>query len=112
MGFECFFTVLFSVEFLLRLSVASSTGDRTTCEFLRMPMNICDVCAVMPFYIELAVKTDSKEFRLLRVVRLMRLSRVMRMARLAKKSQMFASIAVILTVIWGIYMKTGLSDDA
>jgi SulP family sulfate permease len=109
-GFEAFFTMVFTIELLLRFAVADALGTQTHCGFWKMPMNICDSVAILPFYIDQMFSSDNAEFRLLRVIRLARLARVVRLARLAKRSATFAPIAVILVVIWGIYMKNGLTE--
>jgi len=104
-SFELFFTAIFTVEFITRLCVADALGTMTIKGFLKKPMNIVDFIAILPFYIDQAINVDSEEFRLLRIVRLMRLSRLVRLGRLARKSATFAPIAMVLVVIWGIYMK-------
>jgi hypothetical protein len=107
-SFELFFTVLFTGEYLLKLWSCTATKPRM--RFLKEPMNICDIVAVMPFYIDQIIDADKEEFRLFRIFRLLRLSRLVRLGRLAKKSSTFAPIAMILVVIWGIYMKNGLKE--
>ena len=49
---DLFFTVLFSTEYVLRLWVCDIGGD-TRFTFMARPLNICDLIAVLPFYIEL-----------------------------------------------------------
>jgi len=105
-GFELFFTVVFVSEYFLRLFVASALGKQTECDFLKQPTNICDILAIVPFFIEQIVDTNSAHFRLLRVIRLIRLSRMARVAKLSRKSSLFGPVAAVLTVIWGIYLKT------
>jgi hypothetical protein len=107
-SFELFFTALFTLEYLLKLWSCSVAKSRM--RFLKEPMNICDIVAVMPFYIDQIIDADKEEFRLFRIFRLLRLSRLVRLGRLAKKSATFAPIAMILVVIWGIYMKNGLKE--
>jgi CRP-like cAMP-binding protein len=107
-GCELFFTVLFTSEYLLKLW--SCTAAKPRLRFLKEPMNICDIVAVMPFYIDQLIDADKEEFRLFRIFRLLRLSRLARLGRLAKKSATFAPIAMILVVIWGIYMQNGLKE--
>jgi hypothetical protein len=107
-SFELFFTALFTVEYLLKLWSCTATKPRM--RFLKEPMNICDIVAVLPFYIDQLIDADKEEFRLFRIFRLLRLSRLVRLGRLAKKSATFAPIAMILVVIWGIYMQNGLKE--
>jgi len=110
-GFELVLTVIFTVEYLFRISVANAMGTQTTFHFVISPTNICDVLAIIPFYIEVAAGMDAEEFRLLRVVRLLRLTRIAQLARYARRSTLLPPIAMVLLVIWGIYMKAGLSDS-
>mmetsp|Transcript_63587 Transcript_63587/g.176865 ORF Transcript_63587/g.176865 Transcript_63587/m.176865 type:complete len:1420 (-) Transcript_63587:166-4425(-) len=112
---EVFFTVIFTAEYLLRFAVCDAVGSMTRKTFVFVPANICDILAILPTYIDWFMKIvnptaqlDSKEMRLLRIVRLLRLSRMARVARLARKSQLAAPVAMVLVVIWGIYMKNGL----
>jgi len=109
-GFEVFFTALFTVEFLVTFAVCDGLGTMTHAQFLKDPMRICDIVAVLPFYVDQTIDTDQEEFRLFRIARLMRLSRIVRLGRLSSKSATFAPIAMILVVIWGIYMKNGLKE--
>jgi len=110
LAFEAFFTAIFTIEYIVTLAVCDGLGTQTKIQFVKEPMRICDLVAVLPFYIDLAVDADQEEFRLFRIARLMRLSRLMRLGRLAKKSASFAPVAMILVVIWGIYMKNGLKE--
>jgi len=109
LGFEVFFTVIFTIEYLLNFAVCNAFGTQRHREFLRDPMRICDVVAVLPFYIDQTIDMDNPEFRLFRVARLLRLSRLVRLGRLSKENPTLPPIAMILVVIWGIYMKNGLS---
>lgn len=116
---ETTFTAIFTLEYLLRLSVADALGDQTWLDFVKAPMNICDITAVMPFYVDLLLgtvqpkqdgekKKSQDHFRLFRLIRLMRLARLVRLGRLAKKSAHLAPVAVIMVLIWGIFMKHGV----
>jgi len=110
---EAVFTAVFTIEYLLRLSVANAMGTQTTLAWATTPSNICDLCAVMPLYIELLLRLiigvdddGSSSWRLLRIVRLLRLTRISRIARLTKKHPLFGPVAMVLMVIWFIYLKT------
>jgi len=105
-GLEVFFTAVFTLEYVLRLSVCNALGTQTIFRFLIQPSNICDVVAILPFYIELLVSSDGEGFRLLRIVRLLRLTRITRIARLAKRNPLFGPIAMVMVVIWFIYLTT------
>lgn len=109
---EAFFSTIFTVEFLVRM-VAAGAVDQSLKDFLLTPSNVCDSLAILPFYLELAVRiffngqsADADEFRLLRVARLMRLARVLRVAKLSRRVALFGPIAMVMFVIWGIYIKT------
>mmetsp|Transcript_22403 Transcript_22403/g.36881 ORF Transcript_22403/g.36881 Transcript_22403/m.36881 type:complete len:119 (-) Transcript_22403:237-593(-) len=116
---EAVLTGVFTVEYILRVSVANSMGTQTTFRYIISPGNICDFAAILPFYIELAMDQVAQAFRLgkvvrgarvMRLIRLLRLARVARLSRLARRTEVFAPIAMCLLVIWGTYMKNGLSD--
>jgi len=112
---ESIFTIIFCCEFGLRYSVCDALGMMTKTDFLWRPSNICDMCAIFPFFLELLSDTlnmsggnsNLEVTRLLRMCRMMRLARVARIARLSrsKKTAMFGPIAAVFTVIWGIYLK-------
>lgn len=104
-GMELFFTVLFTVEFLVRLCVANALHTTTLFGFLVTPRNVCDFVAIIPLYVETILKSAAFEaLTLLRIVRLARLSRLARIARLSRRFPPAAPISVVLVVIWGIYL--------
>jgi hypothetical protein len=103
---EVFFTSVFTVEYVLRLFVCNALGTQTIFRWVIQPSNICDVVAILPFYIELLVSSDGEGFRLLRIVRLLRLTRITRIAKLAKRNPLFGPIAMVMVVIWFIYLTT------
>jgi len=105
-GLEVFFTSVFTVEYVLRLFVCNALGTQTILRFVIQPTNICDVVAILPFYIELLVSSEGEGFRLLRIVRLLRLTRITRIAKLAKRNPLFGPIAMVMVVIWFIYLTT------
>lgn len=113
--FELILTVIFTTEYVVRFLVADANPDPkhriTQAKFVLAPANVCDILAIIPFYIEAAFDSDAQEMRLLRIVRLLRLTRIARIGRLANRSVVFPPIAMCLIVIWGIYMKTGLSGS-
>jgi len=104
---EIFFTAIFTVEYVVRLCIANALGTQTTLGFVVKPSNICDAVAVLPFYIELLIRSaDGDGFMLLRIVRLLRLTRISRIAKLARRSPIFGPIAMVMVVIWFIYLTT------
>jgi Ca2+-binding EF-hand superfamily protein len=116
---EVTFTVIFSLELLIRGYVANALGTKTTCQWLREPGTIVDIAAVLPYFTDLVLdNTGSNEFKLLRVIRLLRIGRVMRVSRMAKLSvrlckmdlDVMQPVSVVLVVIWGIYLKNKVDD--
>jgi len=116
---ETCFTLVFTVEFIIRCAVASAVAPNTLADFFKTPSNICDFAALMPFYVELILSNTQDGLRLLRtarlmkLVRLLRVSRVMRLNKLARHGTGAAALAgpvsMVFTVIWGIYLLSG--DD-
>lgn len=83
---EMMCTGIFSVEFGLRLFVCDEAGS-SRLRFLCTPLNLFDLVAVLPFYIELLLhavgQEDNPAVRALRVVRLTRVSRILKLGRYA-----------------------------
>jgi len=69
------FAVVFSLEFLLRLWCT----NETYCLFLKDPLNIVDIFAVSPFWVQLALK-DLVNLQFLRALRLFRVFRIFKLA--------------------------------
>lgn len=79
-GSETFFTVVFTLEYILRLSVCDIAGG-TVSRFILTPMNLVDIAAVMPFFVSLAAEGATEAIGFIRIVRLVRLFRVFKLAR-------------------------------
>jgi len=78
-GCEIFFTMLFTMEYILRLSICDVLGETTKMGFICNRGNICDLLAISPWYFEKVFKGNaSKSLRVLRAVRLTRLLRIFR----------------------------------
>jgi Ca2+-binding EF-hand superfamily protein len=110
-GIEIVFTVIFSMELILRASVANALGTHTTCQWLRQPGTLCDIAAVLPYFTDLFLEKAESSFKMLRVIRMLRIGRVMRVSRMAKFAtkvggvDMVQPVAVTMIVIWFIYLK-------
>lgn len=79
---EIFCTVIFTVEYVLRFIVCNAFDEMTRCEFLRAPMNVMDVFAILPWYMDSALQgMDLGPFRILRSVRLIRIFRIFRLSK-------------------------------
>jgi len=109
-AFECFFTIIFTIELLIRFAVCNADGVRTRCDFIITPGNVTDFVAIIPGWLDIALGSGEESMRLLRIIRMARISRMARVARLANKSSLAAPVSMVLVVIWGIYMKHGLSE--
>lgn len=86
-------SAIFTLEYLGRLAVCEEAGQ-TYLSFVLTPMNIFDLMAVVPFYIEL-VQTeilggdDSPALRIFRLVRLARVIRIFKLGRYATGMRLF-----------------------
>mmetsp|Transcript_41404 Transcript_41404/g.65602 ORF Transcript_41404/g.65602 Transcript_41404/m.65602 type:complete len:463 (-) Transcript_41404:156-1544(-) len=93
MALEVICNSIFTLEYLLRLGVCEEAGQ-TYLSFVLTPMNIFDLMAVVPFYIEL-VQTeilgaeDSPALRIFRLVRLARVIRIFKLGRYATGMRLF-----------------------
>jgi len=76
-------TVVFTIEFLLRFISCNAMRTKTHLKFITTPMNVLDLLAIAPFYIETALKNlDSvKALRVLRAVRLVRCFRIFKLSK-------------------------------
>jgi hypothetical protein len=114
---ETIFNTTFTIEFVARMSVHTSVGHNTLVGFLKNPSNICDLVALLPFYVELILLASADGLRLLRtarlikLIRLLRVSRVMRLNRLSKLLKhrsgvgaLVGPVSMVFTVVWGIYL--------
>jgi hypothetical protein len=111
---ETVFSILFTFELLVRGCVASAPPEHTFCKWLVDPSTLIDIAAVLPYYTDIILASFGDSFKALRIIRMMRIGRVMRIARMGKLSgrvsknkcsEILTPIAVVLVVIWGIYLK-------
>eukprot|EP00756_Hemistasia_phaeocysticola_P053735 Hpha_TRINITY_DN29691_c0_g1::TRINITY_DN29691_c0_g1_i1::g.165133::m.165133/K04886/KCNB2; potassium voltage-gated channel Shab-related subfamily B member 2 len=98
LGLEIGFVSYFTLELILR---AWSTEN--CCEFLKAPLNIVDIVAVLPFYIDLVASiagvssANASAVRILRVVRVVRVFRLLKVVRYAEGIKL---IAVVMGQSW------------
>lgn len=85
-GLECLCTITFSLEFILRLYTCQVIGQ-TRLRFLTTPMNLADLFAIMPFYVEACVGNSAGNTGVLRVLRAVRLVRLFRIFKLGRHSR-------------------------
>mmetsp|Transcript_24072 Transcript_24072/g.63477 ORF Transcript_24072/g.63477 Transcript_24072/m.63477 type:complete len:1013 (-) Transcript_24072:214-3252(-) len=70
------------------------TGWRLTLSYFRQPINLIDLFAVAPFYVEKAGLIEGGGTGVLRVLRLIRVFRVMKMPKLRSCAEMFIDVAL------------------
>lgn len=92
--FELFSVAVFTVEYLLR--VWSCTSDPQwrrvvvgRLRFMRTPLAVIDLLAVLPFYLPMLIPVD---LRFLRVLRLFRLFRLLKLARYTESLRLMGSV--------------------
>lgn len=81
--------LIFTAEYLLRLLVCTASTSRV--RFLVDPLNILDVLAIMPWYIDIIVttvaSTNDSGGGIFGVLRIVRLTRVLRVFKVSKSMQ-------------------------
>jgi len=89
-------TVVFSIEYIGRLAVCEENATNPPTTHLRWmvtPMNVFDLMAVLPFYVELILGAlgaeDTPALRLFRLVRLVRVIRIFKLGRYATGMRLF-----------------------
>lgn len=90
---ESFCIFVFSVEYSLRLWAVAAHESRLA--WMRQPMNLIDLIAILPFFIDLAMLiADAGEggaLKILRLFRLIRIFRIFKLSRYSENVQMCAS---------------------
>jgi len=76
-------TIFFTFEYLLRLYACNAFGKQTQLGFMRTPLNVLDLVAVLPWYLEVSIQSlgPVKPLRVLRTVRLIRIFRIFKLSR-------------------------------
>eukprot|EP00927_Polykrikos_kofoidii_P053504 TRINITY_DN48117_c0_g1_i1.p1 TRINITY_DN48117_c0_g1~~TRINITY_DN48117_c0_g1_i1.p1 ORF type:complete len:471 (-),score=45.75 TRINITY_DN48117_c0_g1_i1:618-2030(-) len=86
LALEVFCTFMFSLEYTCRFISCDQAG-LSYWAFILSPMNMIDLLAVTPFFVELLLRAcgihDSPALRALRVIRLIRLARMFKLGRYA-----------------------------
>ena len=82
-AFEIFTVIIFSIEYLLRLWTADlkyphKSKSAARLKFIKSPMGVVDLIAILPFYIPFLIAMDMRFIRILRVVRLLRVLKLNR----------------------------------
>ena len=71
----------FTVEYVTRVGTCSRrpADDTSVMSYVKQPLNLVDVCAVLPAYIEAFLGTAGGSFAVLRILRLARIFRIIKM---------------------------------
>ncbi|MBU2864625.1 ion transporter [Reinekea forsetii] len=81
-AFEVFSVMVFTVEFILRVWSCIDTKEyqhlspiRARLAYLRSPMALVDIIAILPFYLMMFVSIDLRFLRIIRLLRIFKLTR-------------------------------------
>jgi hypothetical protein len=89
---EVLCTGTFTLEYFARLAVCEEAGT-SHIRFVISPMNVFDLMAVLPFYIDLVLRSmgaeDTPALRFFRLVRLVRVIRIFKLGRYATGMRLF-----------------------
>lgn len=104
---------MFTIEFTLRAVAGGVVGPRSLVKFLLTMRNLLDFCAIMPTYLDLITSNSGLgHLSVLRAFRLLRLAQLARLGRLSGEFALAAPVTTVLVVIWGIYLKESVGQDA
>lgn len=112
LALEWFFTIIFSLEYILRLSIVAEPR-----RYARSFYGVIDLLAVLPTYLSL-ILPGAQYLLVIRALRILRIFRVLKMARYVGESQqlvdallrsrrkifIFVSTVVTLVIIFGALM--------
>ena len=93
-----FVIVFFSLEFVIRLLICPNK-----LKFIRDPMNVIDICAIVPFYLSLLLE-GLEDFEIIgKTGKMIRLVRVMRILRIFKLVRHFAGLQSLFYTLQQAY---------
>lgn len=112
--FDSFSVIIFSVEYLLRLYVSdllypSLSRIKAILKYMRSPLGIIDLLAILPFYIPFMVDLDLRilrVFRLFRIIRLLKLGHYIKSFHLimkvikGKSSELLVTLSLALVILF------------
>ena len=91
-----FVVIFFAIEYLIRLVISPRKF-----KFIKQPMNVIDILAVIPFFISLLLE-GLEDFEIIgKTGKIIRLVRVMRIMRLFKLFRHFATLGHLLRLFGG-----------
>ncbi len=100
-----FVVVFFTLEFLVRLVICPNK-----LKFIRDPMNIIDICAIVPFYLSLLLE-GLEDFEIIgKTGKMIRLVRVMRILRIFKLVRHFAGLQSLFYTLQQAYQVLNLVE--
>ena len=73
-GIELFSVIMFTIEYVLRSLCCPNYR-----KFVRQPLNVVDVCAILPFYLEAIFPLSVSSLQIIRTIRLVRVLRIVRL---------------------------------
>ena len=98
-----FVVVFFSIEYLIRLVICPNK-----LKFMKDPMNIIDIIAIIPFYLSLLLE-GLEDFEIIgKTGKMIRLIRVMRILRIFKLVRHFAGLQSLFYTLQQAYQELGL----
>ena len=95
--------IIFTVEYFFRLIISPRKV-----KFIRQPMNVFDLVAIVPFYISLVLE-ELEDFKIIgKTGKIIRLVRVMRFLRIFKLVRHFAGLQALLYTLQQAYRELGM----